>query len=106
MRIAGLVSAAAGVGASLATPTGLTALGVALGITSAPLIVTAAPIIALAATVTGAVSGGRLFLCQMEKSALMPNLADSRRCSLTRYVTAKNTIFFKRFLSVFYDEWL
>jgi hypothetical protein len=57
----GLVSAAVGVGASLAAPTGFTALGVALGITSAPLIVTAAPVIALAATVTGAVSGGAYF---------------------------------------------
>lgn len=57
----GIVSAAVGVGASLAAPTGLSALGVALGLTSAPLIVTAAPIIGAAATVAGVVSGGAYF---------------------------------------------
>ncbi len=57
----GIVSAAAGVGASLVAPTGLSAIGVALGLTSAPFIVTAAPIIGVAATVVGAVSGGAYF---------------------------------------------
>jgi len=48
-------------GAALATPTGFSAIGVALGITSAPLIVTAAPLIETAATVTGVISGGAYF---------------------------------------------
>jgi hypothetical protein len=56
-----LVSAAVGVGASVVAPTGLTAVGIALGITSAPFIVTAAPIVAVAATVTGVVSGSVYF---------------------------------------------
>ena len=56
-----LVSAAVGVGASVVAPTGLTAVSIALGITSAPFIVTAAPIVAVAATVTGVVSGSVYF---------------------------------------------
>ncbi len=56
-----LVSAALGVGATVVAPTGLTALGIALGLTSAPFIVTVAPIVAVAATVTGVVSGGVYF---------------------------------------------
>jgi|GEM_PF-995826 len=57
----GIVSGVATAGAAIAAPTGLTAVGVALGITSAPLIVTAAPVIGVAATVTGVVSGGAYF---------------------------------------------
>lgn len=53
--------AAVSVGATLAAPTGLSAIGVALGITSAPLIVTAAPIMGAVATVAGVVSGGAYF---------------------------------------------
>lgn len=56
-----VVSAAVGIGATLAAPTGLSAIGVVLGITSAPLIVTAAPIIAGVATVTGVVSSSAYF---------------------------------------------
>lgn len=40
-----LVAAATVAGASIAAPTGLTALGVTIGVVSAPAIVTAAPII-------------------------------------------------------------
>lgn len=54
---AGIVAA----GASLAAPTGLSAVGVALGITSAPLIVAAAPVVATAATAVGLVSGTAYF---------------------------------------------
>lgn len=57
----GILSGIVGAGATLAAPTGLSAIGVALGITSAPLIVTAAPIVAGAATVTGVVSGCAYF---------------------------------------------
>lgn len=55
------VSAIVGTGAAIAAPTGLSAIGVAIGITSTPLIVTAAPIIATVATVTGVVSSGAYF---------------------------------------------
>lgn len=45
-------------GAAIAAPTGLTAVGVAIGIVSAPLIVTAAPILASAAGVAVTISAG------------------------------------------------
>jgi hypothetical protein len=57
----GITSGLVAAGATLAAPTGLSAIGVALGITSAPLIVTAAPIVGAAATVTGVISGGAYF---------------------------------------------
>jgi len=57
----GITSGLVAVGATLAAPTGLSAIGVALGITSTPLIVTAAPIVGAAATVTGIISGGAYF---------------------------------------------
>jgi DNA uptake protein ComE-like DNA-binding protein len=57
----GIASGAAAAGAALAAPTGLSAVGVALGITSAPLIVTAAPVIGAVATTAGVVSGGAYF---------------------------------------------
>lgn len=70
----GIVSAAAGVGASLAAPTGLSAIGVALGLTSAPFIVTAAPIIGVAATVVGAVSGGAYFYAKWKNKQHSENI--------------------------------
>lgn len=57
----GITSGLVAAGATLAAPSGLSAIGVALGITSAPLIVTAAPIVGAAATVTGVISGGAYF---------------------------------------------
>lgn len=57
----GITSGVVATGAILAAPTGLSAMGIALGITSAPLIVTVAPIIGVAATVTGVISGGAYF---------------------------------------------
>lgn len=57
----GITSSVVAAGAALVAPTGLSAIGVALGITSAPLIVTVAPIIGTAATVTGVISGGAYF---------------------------------------------
>ena len=56
-----IASAAVSVGATIAAPTGLSAIGVALGITSAPFIVTAAPVVGAVATVAGVVSGGVYF---------------------------------------------
>ncbi len=58
--IAGLATAtstAVAAAASLAAPTGFSAVGVALGLTSAPFIVTAAPIAAGVAVAAGAVAG-------------------------------------------------
>jgi len=57
----GITSGVVAAGAALAAPTGLSAVGVALGITSAPLIVTTAPVIAVMATATGVISGGTYF---------------------------------------------
>jgi hypothetical protein len=59
--MAGFVSAAVSVGATIAAPTGLSAIAVAIGITSAPLIVTSAPIVGAAAMVAGVVSSGTYF---------------------------------------------
>ncbi|MEI6707814.1 MAG: hypothetical protein WCK96_11835 [Methylococcales bacterium] len=59
--VAGVVSAAVTVGATIAAPTGLSAITIALGITSTPLIVMAAPIVGAAATVAGVVSSGAYF---------------------------------------------
>jgi hypothetical protein len=57
----GITSGIVAVGAVLTAPTGFSALAVALGITSEPLIVTAAPVIGMIATVTGFISGGTYF---------------------------------------------
>jgi hypothetical protein len=57
----GITSGLAAIGAQLAMPTGFSAIGVALGLASPPLIVTAAPIIGTAATVSGVISGGVYF---------------------------------------------
>ena len=57
----GITSGVVAAGAALAAPTGLSALAVAIGITSAPLIVTVAPVICAIATATGVVSGGAYF---------------------------------------------
>lgn len=57
----GVIAGVATAGAALAAPTGLTAIGVFLGITSAPLIVTASPVLAIIATAAGTISGGTYF---------------------------------------------
>lgn len=57
----GITAGVTAAGAAIAAPTGLSAVGVALGVTSAPLIVAAAPVVAAAATVAGVVSGGAYF---------------------------------------------
>lgn len=51
------VSTLTGTGAALAAPTGLSAIGVALGVTSTPIIMVAAPIVAAIAAGTVAVAG-------------------------------------------------
>ena len=61
--IAGIAAA----GAAIAAPTGLSALGVWLGITSEPLIVIAAPILGTVATVAGTISGGTYFYSKWRK---------------------------------------
>jgi hypothetical protein len=57
----GITSGVVAGAAVLAAPTGLSAFGVAIGLTSAPLVVTAAPVIGGAAAVVGAVSGCAYF---------------------------------------------
>ena len=57
----GITSGVVAAGAVLFAPTGLNALGVAVGLTSAPFIVTAAPVLAVVSTVVGVVSGGAYF---------------------------------------------
>lgn len=64
----GITSGVVSAGAVLAAPTGLSAIGVALGLTSAPLIVTAAPIVGAAAAVAGALSGGAYFYSKWKSS--------------------------------------
>jgi hypothetical protein len=57
----GITSGVVAAGAGLAAPSGLSAIAVALGISSAPLIITAAPIVASVATAAGVLSGGTYF---------------------------------------------
>ena len=57
----GLTSGIVAAGAHLVAPTGISAVGVALGLVHAPLIVVAAPIVGAAATAVGAVSAGAYF---------------------------------------------
>jgi hypothetical protein len=61
--IAGLSAAAA----TIATPTGLTAFGVWLGLVDEPLIVTVAPILDKLATVCGTISGMTYFYAVRKK---------------------------------------
>ncbi|MGZ5017445.1 MAG: hypothetical protein ACXV8U_16860, partial [Methylobacter sp.] len=70
----GITSGIVAAGAVWATPTGLSAVGVALGITSAPLIVTAAPIVGAAATVTGVISGGAYFYSKWKSKKVKKDL--------------------------------
>ena len=65
---AGILTGIASAGAALAAPSGLADIGVALGITCAPLIVTAAPVLATIATVSASHLRWRFLLCKMEKS--------------------------------------
>lgn len=57
----GITSGVVAAGAALVAPTGLNALGIFVGLTSAPLIVTVAPVLAVASTVVGVISGGTYF---------------------------------------------
>lgn len=70
----GITSGLVAVGAVMAAPTGLSALGVAIGITSAPLIVAAAPVIAVASTVVGVISGGAYFYSKWQTKKSIENL--------------------------------
>jgi len=53
----GIIAGLSAAGATIATPTGLSAFGVWLGLMDEPLIVTAAPILDNLATVSGTISG-------------------------------------------------
>ena len=63
----GVAAGIAAAGAAIAAPTGLTAVGVWLGIVSPPLIVTAAPILATVATVSGTISGAAYFYAKWKQ---------------------------------------
>ena len=73
----GITSGVAAAGAALVAPTGLSAVGVALGLTSAPLIVTAAPVLGAAATVAGVVSGGAYFYAKWKNKSVSSEGATS-----------------------------
>jgi len=64
----GITSGVVSAGAVFAAPSGLTAIGVTLGLTSAPLVVTAAPIVGAAAAVSGVISGGAYFYSKWKSS--------------------------------------
>ncbi len=72
----GITSGVVAAGAALAAPTGLSAVGVALGITSAPLIVTVAPVIMVAETVVGVVSGGAYFYSKWKSKKAKDDLGN------------------------------
>lgn len=63
----GVVAGLAAAGAALATPSGLTAFGVWLGLVDEPLIVSAAPILDTLATVCGTISGFTYFFARRKK---------------------------------------
>ena len=71
-----ITSSIVAVGATFVAPTGLSAIGIALGITSAPLIVTAAPLIGAAATVSGVISGGAYFYSKWKSKQAKASLPD------------------------------
>jgi hypothetical protein len=69
----GVVAGIATAGAVIAAPTGLSAIGVAIGISSLPLIVTAAPILGVVATVAGTISGGTYFYSKWKNNRKKAN---------------------------------
>lgn len=66
----GIVAGLAAAGSALATPTGLTAFGVWLGLIDEPLIVTLAPILDNLATVAGTLSGFTYFVARWQQRKL------------------------------------
>ncbi|MCQ8116620.1 hypothetical protein [Methylomonas rosea] len=63
----GIIAGLSAVAATIATPTGLTAFGVWLGLVDEPLIVTVAPIMDKLATVCGTISGMTYFYAVRKK---------------------------------------
>ncbi|CAD6880317.1 hypothetical protein [Methylomonas albis] len=63
----GIIAGLSAVAATVATPTGLTAFGVWLGLVDEPLIVTVAPILDKLATVCGTISGMTYFYAIRKK---------------------------------------
>ncbi|MDT4291039.1 hypothetical protein RO575_15840 [Methylomonas sp. MO1] len=63
----GIIAGLSAVAATIATPTGLTAFGVWLGLVDEPLIVTVAPILDKLATVCGTISGMTYFYAVRKK---------------------------------------
>jgi len=65
----GIVAGASALVASISAPTGLSAIGVTLGIISPPLIVTVSPIIGAAATFAGVASGATYFYSKWKRNS-------------------------------------
>jgi hypothetical protein len=63
----GIIAGLSAVGATIATPTGLTAFGVWLGLVDEPLIITVAPMLDKLATVCGTISGMTYFYAVRKK---------------------------------------
>ncbi|AMK75197.1 hypothetical protein A1342_04580 [Methylomonas methanica] len=63
----GIIAGLSAVAATIATPTGLTAFGVWLGLVDEPLIVTVAPMLDKLATVCGTISGMTYFYAVRKK---------------------------------------
>ncbi|NOV30222.1 hypothetical protein [Methylomonas sp. ZR1] len=63
----GIIAGLSAVAATIATPTGLSAFGVWLGLVDEPLIVTVAPILDKLATVCGTISGMTYFYAVRKK---------------------------------------
>lgn len=78
----GIIAGLAAAGATLATPSGLTAFGIWLGLVDEPLIVTLAPILDNLATVSGAISGCTYFYAQWRKRKIARHSA-SRQSAQT-----------------------
>ncbi len=63
----GIIAGITGSAATIATPEGLTAVGVWLGFVDEPLVVTLAPIFGTLATATGTISGFTYFYAKWQK---------------------------------------
>ncbi len=78
----GIIAGISGAAATVATPDGITAFGVWLGLVDEPLIVTLAPIFGTLATASGTISGFTYFYAkwkkrQIQKQSVSDNSARS-----------------------------
>jgi hypothetical protein len=73
--LSAIVAGLAAAGATLATPTGLTAFGIWLGLIDEPLIITAAPLLDNVATASGTISGFTYFYARRRKRKMLSHCA-------------------------------